>query len=364
MSFKENSLRALLCLVCCYPLVGLAVTPEENAATIQSLKDELAITKEQITDINSQTANQMEIYGYATVSMETSSRSGTNDGFNLGDFSVISEKLLSDKWRFFSELEYEDAPQIDSANLGNSSGAIFVETLNFTYLYSPQLNFRAGRFPTPAGIWSVNHYPPFVPTREVPQLIKNSIFPDFTDGVVVYGAKSFSSSFLKYNLFVGNGEGNPGEADLNSDKATGLNVALILPYFEHFEIGATVYSDTLNNGTKKDVQGAHSKIELGKFNFQGEYATANLDPVSGATTSSSGYYTQLMYELQHWAFGVRHDWYDETEGDGINPRVIDSVFANYFFTSNIVVKLEHHQIDEAAGNETLTVLSLGAYFGK
>ena len=103
--------------------------------------------------------------------------------------SLFFTKDFGNGWSFFSEVEYEDGPKFegDGTTLSSQDGKIFLESVNMTYLHKPDLSARVGRFFTPAGIWSVDHYPPFVGTQLRPQHIRK-IFPQVIDGAGVFGS--------------------------------------------------------------------------------------------------------------------------------------------------------------------------------
>ena len=234
------------------------------------LKDEVLILQDQLEETNIANTNEMKISGYADIEYHNSTQDGKEPGFRLHHMSLFFEKRVTDDWKFFSEIEYEDAPFLEYEFEGKKAdsicegcyGKIFLEAANFTYAYDPVMSLRAGRFFTPAGIWSVDHYPSFVPTQLRPEHVRN-IFPQVVDGVGIFGTISMGNSFLNYDLYLGNGEGNSGSADSNSEKATGAKVSLLLPFFRYFEIGASAYNDTstdtLDIDTDKTAIGAQEK---------------------------------------------------------------------------------------------------------
>lgn len=345
---------------------------------LENLENTIELLDEANAELRTELDNRMKVTGYADAEYVVTD---TKDkGFRMHHLSLFFQKNLSEKWRFFSEIEYEDAPKFDNENgetitvdtnggtssatiknLGSANGKIFVEAVNIDYLWKPQAIFRFGRFFTPAGIWSVDHYPPFVPTQERPKHIRK-IFPQLVDGAMVYGTVGVGSHYLKYDAYVANGEGNNGHQDSNNQRAMGVKTSFIasIPMFSHFEVGGTFYSDPRlsSNSGKKTALGGHAKVSMGDFTLQTEAAYAKFESPSSATVK--GYYTQFLYSPNQWSGGYRYDYYDD--GSGTTNRVANSLFVNYQALTNVVLKVEHHLISQDGKDDsTKTIFSVVSY---
>lgn len=360
----RRTTQLLIGLLCYFPVT--TVYADKNS---EDNIDKIVILQEQMSLLEKQFKSQLKISGYADVEYRSSSKPGDEPGFRLHHFSLFFKKNINEEWRFFSEIEYEDAPSInfenDHTNCFDCSGSILVEAMNIDYLWKPQGSFRFGRFFTPAGIWSIDHYPPFVPTQERPLHIRK-IFPQLVDGIMVFGRASLGNTFLTYNLFTGNGEGNPGHEDLNSDKATGLKVSFNIPALDHTEFGATGYQDTLNDDTEKSVAGIHTKLEVAGLTFQAEYANGEFTPLIGQKYDSTGYYGQLDYQLSNFLLGFRYDYFEKNSTIVNDSNTRQSLFFNYRVDKDIVFKLEHHNTepeDSTLESTDLTVASVAIYLG-
>ena len=346
---------------------------------LENLEASLELAEEANAELRSELDNRMKISGYVDVEYVVTDKK--DKGFRMHHLSLFFQKKLSDKWRFFSEIEYEDAPKFDNErgdtvvvdtdggtgstsvyDFGDANGKIFVEAVNLDYLWKPEAIFRVGRFFTPAGIWSVDHYPPFVATQERPKHIRK-IFPQLVDGAMVYGTVAAGKHYIKYDAFVGNGDGNNGHNDANSQRALGLKTSVIVsvPMFSHLEIGGTFYTDpkdTKNNDSKKTAIGGHAKFSTGDISFQSEAAYAQFEEPKSPTIK--GYYGQLMYAPNQWGVGGRHDFYDD--GAGTKERIANSVFVNYQALTNLVLKIEHHMISQDGNDDsTKTIFSVVSY---
>jgi len=372
-----------------FPQISFALTDEEIKERFDLLTEELEIFQEQYEDASDKSKGLMSISGYTDFEFIQSSKTASRSQFRLHHLSLFFEKQISDKWRFFSEIEYEDAPKFEAndkfvlvdtdgdnipdtevAVLDDARGEIFVEAVNVSYHASPEYIFRIGRFFTPAGIWSVNHYPAFVPTQERPQHIRR-IFPQVVDGVDFLGTFSLGeSSFVNYDLFTGNGEGNTAKEDQNSHKVAGLRTSFLLPAFSHFELGLSYYSDTLNDRSEKIATGIHTKLRSGDFAFQAEYAKGEIEDTVGNIVENEGYYAQFQYDVSHWTIGARYDYFDNnTATTEISNKFgkVSTAFINYRSSEKVVLKLEIHHVDvedESVEDYNKTLASIVVYLGE
>lgn len=325
--------------------IGLCAQKDFNEMEeqIQILQDDISILRDQLEEVNQDNFNRMSISGYTDLEYHQSSNPSEDRGFRLHHMSLFFEKRMSDSWKFFSEIEYEDGPifEGEDGTLDKADGKIFLEAVNFTYFLNPLLNFRGGRFFTPAGIWSVDHYPPFVATQIRPAHVR-SIFPQVVDGMTVLGTVSLGGAFINYDVYAGNGEDANGNGDNDSNKAVGAKLSILLPVLKYFEFGGSTYHDTLDSGADKQAFGSHMKIKINKFTLQGEFALASFDN-AGETWKRTGYYGQLQYDTRHWTFGGRYDYYDADDRDD-SDRTATSAFVNYHVNDSIVLKLEHHLV--------------------
>ncbi|MFQ5509819.1 MAG: hypothetical protein ACE5FN_10875 [Leptospirillia bacterium] len=374
MTFHVRAFAAGLFATFCLAAPGLAAEPtnQQLAEEIERLKTEirdmqashtakLAEALEEVDTLNEHHNNGVHISGYTDVEYRHSDQRGVTPSVRLHHLSLFLSQKVSEQWRFFSEIEYEDAPNFEAtspSSISDAEGKIFVEAVNIDFLWQPWLTFRFGRFFTPAGIWSVNHYPPFVPTQERPLHIRN-IFPQLVDGALAHGSRPMGAGFLDYDVYAGNGEGNSGKQDQNTHKAVATRASWRLPDYHALEVGATAYRDRLNNRDTKTAYGMHLRFVLNRLAFQGEWAEARIDPVGGTEHAHQGLYTQLLYRWGNYAVGYRYDLFNQN-----NTQVRNSMMANYQVDENTVVKLEHHADDfssAATEDRGTTILSLSLY---
>ena len=354
-------------------LLALGIAPSIWAAVTE---DDLALVEDEINTIKDARDTATKLSGYVDAEYIDDTRdAATIDdkyGFRLHHLSLFVTKKFNRDWKFFSEVEFEDGTFMDSGSLPpdnevfpNTSGSIYAEAVNIDYQWSPSQYVRIGRDFTPAGIWSVDHYPPFVPTQETPMHIRE-IFPGVVDGVDAHGTLSMGSTFMDYDAYVANGANTPGQSDNNDHKAVGGRVSFILPAFNRFELGASVFRDTDDTDMRKTAVGVHGKLKTGHLTLQSEYASDTIKPLGGgAETKQLGYYLQALYDINKWTMGYRYDFWDDDKST--TNKVTDNVvFVNYHVDPNIVCKLETHMVsnkDSAVEDYQRTILSIAYYLG-
>jgi hypothetical protein len=179
------------------------------------------------------------------------------------------------------------------------------------------------------------------------------------------------TGFVNYDVYVGNGRSaNAGHNDDNSTKATGAKLSFIFPVLNHFEVGASYYSDPQDSGAKPapageelTATGFHGKIKMGQTTMQFETAKGEW-----GTVEAEGAYVQLMHDWDKYTFGVRTDTYDPDSADSTSKTetTINSVFANYHYSRDVTLKLEFHAVDledPASDDYEKTTISVVGYLG-
>lgn len=341
---------------------------------MKTIKDG-SLAQDSALELEKHVHSKLQASGYADVEYRNSSLDGSHPGFRIHHFSLILTKEISEHWRSFAEVEYEDAPRVEfepgsPTCQGTCSGQIFLEAMNVDYAPSDYFGVRLGRFFTPAGIWSIAHYPPFVATQETPLHI-HRIFPQLIDGAMVHGAIPLADSFLNYDVYLGNGEGSTANGDNNNEKALGLRAGIQMPWMTQFELGTSAYADTLEGPdqakTSKFATGIHAQIRSGPVAFQSEAAMARHEPQDRNEYTTTGYYAQLGIDILTATIGYRYDFFQEYDEPSTTQLDTDrhSLFVNYAAHKNVALKLEHHQtVRGTAAKEDLTVASVAVYLGE
>jgi hypothetical protein len=143
------------------------------------------------------------------------------DGFNVGGYSsagltlerdqearaALNEISLIVTWNndsrlsFFGELELENPLSWNNDKEFHTEESGFdLERLYLDYNISEKVNFRGGRFLTPNSRWNLLHAPPLVWTSTRP-LATSRLFPEGTNGAMVFGALPFMDGAFEYKAF-------------------------------------------------------------------------------------------------------------------------------------------------------------------
>jgi hypothetical protein len=309
------------------------------------LKNRLKIIEAYKEEDELTAAELVKISGYADAEYHITDEEGENDNFRIRHLSLIFEKKFEKEWKLFSEVEFEDAPLIESTHTDNQAatvqGKLFVEQVYIEYLHGMDMDLRFGRFLTPAGIWSIYHYYPYVTTQTRPLLVRN-IFPHVSDGIQLRKSLRLLGSTLGTSLYVANGSGNPGRTDRNENKGVGLRLNYSLDFLSDFQFGASYFGETDNDDVKTDSYGLHTKMSYLRTELQAEYAIRENDPSDADSYHTSSSYVQLAYDITNWTLAGRYDWYEENSSYGDYQYRYTGAL-NYHFAHNVVGKAEYNR---------------------
>lgn len=374
-----------------YILLTIGIIPNVWAAVTE---DDLSLVEDEINTIKEERDTATKLSGYVDAEYINDSRNsaimnaqGDKYGFRIRHLSLFVTKKFNQKWSFFSEAEFEDGTFIDSGGpASNTSGSIYAESINMDYQWRPSQYLRIGRDFTPAGIWSTDHYPPFVATQDTPMFFEaHAIFPGVIDGVDAHGTLPIGKSFLEYDAYVANGDSTPGQSDNNRQKAFGGRVNFILPAFKLLHIGASFFRDTdpynytgdpsVMLDSRKTSYGFHGKLKVDNWTVQAEYAQDTRKPLDGGATAETkqvGYYLQALYDVNQWSIGYRYDFFNPDKSASTKVDAKDNVvFVDYHVSPVIVCKLEHHMVKDHSlvstygkADYSRTILSIAYYLGE
>jgi hypothetical protein len=311
----------------------------------------------------------VNISGYADAELRITDDDNANNSFRIRHLSLFFTKRVQKKWQFFSEIEFEDAPFIESEhttdNADTVQGKILVEQAYIEYQPQLGVELRFGRFLTPAGIWNIFHYYPYVPTQTRPIFVRK-IFPSYSDGIQARKAFNLSQGMLDTHLYVANGSGNPGKLDRNNEKAIGARFNFSNDTLDGMDVGFSYYRDVDNDKSTNSSYGVHLKLIHGDYKLQSEYAVRDNDPDGASDFKDVGFYAQLSYDYKKWTFAGRYDWYDLNDTISNNDQYRYTTAINYHLAHNLIGKIEYNinEYDDPAiddYNELITsiVIAIG-----
>lgn len=366
---KKYIFKLMLSVLFICTLAGSATAAQSLQEQINELKERLEINDARIDEGESNFGDLMNIGGYVDFEYIATDKAGETNEFRSHHLSLIFSKEIDKTWSFFAEVEFEDAPFIELEN--HRDGKLFIEVMTLQASLSQQLNFRAGRYLTPAGLWNVDHYPPFVTTQERPKHIRK-IFPQIMDGLQAFGSRDIGNTLVDYALYVGNGTDEPGKNDTNENKAVGARVKFKFHSLAGVELGLSGFTgkDKQTSTQKYDREsfGADLKFRIKKLKFQGEYAKAAIDDQISPTATDfdrEGYYGQAIYDIKKLSLVYRYDWYQADDTDSTSKTRTNTAAINYHFTPSVVGKLENHWVDPSSGeNYMKAIASVAIFLGK
>lgn len=338
-------------------------TLDQIKQRIEVLEQEAATHRTENAALREANERRLNLGGYVDFNYTQDSRASQKPGFRVQTLALFFEKMIRSDWRFFAEIEYEDAPAFDFRDgAADTSGKLLLEAVHFEYNAGQRTTVRGGRFFTPAGIVSDDHYPPNVPTQERPLHLRR-IFPQLIDGIALHMQPQWRTIPVRFDVYVGNGEGNAdqGKEDDNSRKSFGGRGSFVPAGLPNLDLGASIYNDRrADNGQEIRVRGLHARWRPLPWTLQAELARAEISTVSGLTFEREGYYVQTLYDFIPWILGARYDYYD-SNGTLDVAETRHSVFLNYPLDANVIFKLEHHRHNYAnvlQDDYNLTVLSV------
>lgn len=293
----------------------------------------------------------VEVSGYADVEFYLTDQENENNRFRIRHLSLFFTKDIQPAWKIFTEIEYEDAPFIESQHTSDAAqtvqGKLFVEQMYIEYHPSVDWDLRFGRFLTPAGIWNIYQYPPFVPTQSRPLMVRN-IFPQVSDGIQLRNSYSINGTVLDTRLYAANGSGNPGRLDRNENKGVGAMLNLDV---SGLWAGASYYREKDNQDVVRNSYGAHLLWNIAPWTLQAEYAIRHNAPESARTFNDKGFYAQLACDIGKWTLAGRYDWYDPNDTVSTADLYRYTGAINYHFAHNVIGKAEYNRNDFEDGTK-------------
>ncbi len=358
MRLKDRFTFLILALSAVFILAALPVQAQEDRIDrlekeVEGLKKENEALKDRVDAVEAEgeeikhgvgtLSRLVEVSGYADAEFTFTDNEAENNRFRIRHLSLFFTKDIQREWKLFTEIEFEDAPRIESNTasdtVNKSQGTLFVEQMYIEYHPRVTWDLRVGRFLTPAGIWAIYHYPPYVPTQTGPLFYK-VIFPEVSDGVQLRNSFTIKDSALDTHLYVANGGGNPGRLDRNQNKAVGLRVNY--EFLGGVSAGASYYREKDNSDLMRNSYGVHLLVNYGpSLRFQAEYALRHNSPEGADSFYDKGLYALAAYDIGRWTVAGRYDWYDENSSDPQKDQFRYTGALNYHFAHNVIGKAEY-----------------------
>lgn len=247
--------------------------------------------------------------GYASIGNEDDRNAHTTLGVN--DFSLFVHWESEGKLRLFSEIDLEDSVGFEEGRgLTTRDGYLALERLYGDYLYSENLNFRAGKFLTPIGSWNVIHAAPLTWTVNRP-LITERTFPTNVTGAMVYGTLPAFGRAIDYSLYTAVGEDWRPDPKLDPFReAYGLHVTLPVADNGEFGVSYANFEQKSSVGERKNLLGVDYSWVHGRYEITMEAVYRFSD--NGSQFDERGLYIQGVAPLsERWYAIGRYELYDQ-----------------------------------------------------
>lgn len=230
--------------------------------------------------------------GYATASVED-----PEDGSPRAAIDNLSLFLWwqgEGRWKFFSELEYEN-PISNRSDRLTSDDYLSWERAYLEYAWSASVSVRAGKFLTPIGRWNLIHATPLVWTTSRP-LVTTLAFPTNMTGVMVTATLPSLGSGAQWSFYGSTGSEirpNPEIDPFSSAFGTHINV----PLGGESQVGFS-YVDFEQEKTRperKQLVGVDALWAHDRFELSGEAVYRSSD--QGGASDEKGAFVQLVAPL-------------------------------------------------------------------
>lgn len=207
------------------------------------------------------------------------------------------------RWRFFSELELEDALIARPGDTTTDEAEVVLERFYIDYARSDALKFRVGKFLTPIGRWNLIHAAPLTWTTSRPR-ITEATFPTNTTGGMVYGVLPWTDDGVEYSLYATPGEELLPEDELDTFKeAVGARVASELLPNTQFGLSYANFEQENSTDERKQLFGADLLWSWHRYELSGEIAYRTIAR-GGESRDEEGGYLQFVAPLTQRLYAV------------------------------------------------------------
>lgn len=238
--------------------------------------------------------------GYATGVLDYPH--GRDPQLDLSHLSLFFWWESEDKFKFFSELDWEHTLTTQSSPLGTDREYLALERLYIDYAYDESINLRAGKFLTAIGRWNLVHADPLVWTTSRP-LVTQAVFPTNATGAMVFGTVNALGRGIDYALYASTGNDIRPKPRSNPFKnAFGARASLPLTGNSQWGFSYANFEQTLGRSDRKTLLGTDFVWTRNRFELSGEAVYRFSDKSS--RLDRKGFYLQAVAPLSGRLYGV------------------------------------------------------------
>jgi hypothetical protein len=285
----------------------------------------------------------LRIRGFGDISLHGDTMKGDTTTFSLGQLDLFVTSDVSDKFRFLSEIVFENGgTNIYGTQVGDkNSFGVDIERYLLLYSHNDYLNISAGRGHTAIGYYNTEyHHSSWLQTATGRPFLfdfedHGGILPIHTVGATVYGQIPSGSLGLHYVAEVGNGRASrtplteePVQNDADDQNHKAYNVALFArPEAIHgLQTGFSFYRDVLapTNMPKigESILAAHAVLVRPRYEWLNE-ALLDRHSIEGtqAVYNTPAFYTQLSRQFGSYRPYMRYQYMNVANSEPIFPDV-------------------------------------------
>ncbi len=236
---------------------------------------EAAVDESPLSDVNYRFGDGFQIPGtginlggYATASYEDPPEAPQR--LAIDNLSLFIWWEGDNRWKFFSELEYENAlysRSSDRTDMRQENGYLSLERLYVDYALTDATEIRAGKFLTPIGYWNLVHATPLVWTTSRP-MVTTLAFPTNMTGVMVTQTLPNIGNGIDYSIYGSGGNDLHPNPDLDTfSSAIGAHVDVPMVSGGQFGFSAADFEQNRTRPERKQLVGvdfewSHDRYEI------------------------------------------------------------------------------------------------------
>lgn len=287
--------------------------------------------------------------GYATASFEHLHHAPARAA--LDNLSLFVWWQGESRWKFFSELDYENVLATPVSDREGETRYLALERLYLDYAITDTTTIRAGKFLTPIGRWNLIHATPLVWTTSRP-LVTTATFPTNATGLMLNGTLPNVANGTEYSLYASKGgELRPNPVLDPFYEAIGAHVAFPLLTDGQIGFSYAAFEQRKTRDEKKHLLGVDFVWTRNRYEISGEGIYRFSD--NGSDWDEKGAFGQLVVPLTAKLYAVgRYELYRKAQEAQATRLWVAGL--NYRVTPAIVLKAEwngatHNTIDAPEG---------------
>lgn len=310
----------------------------------------------------------LRIRGFGDISLHGDTQKGDTTSFSLGQLDLFVTSDVSDKFRFLSEIVFENGgTDIYGTQVGEpNSFGVDIERYLLQYSHNDYFSLSAGRGHTAIGYYNTEyHHSSWLQTATGRPFLfdfedHGGILPIHLVGVTASGQIPSGSLGLHYVAEVGNGRASrtplteePVQNDIDDQNHKAYNFALFArPEAVHgLQTGVSVYRDllapaSLSSKISETILAAHAVLVRPKYEWLNE---AVLDRHmllnGGASFNTPAFYTQLSRQIGSYRPYMRYQYMNVANAEPIfsdvGLRQGPSIGIRYDASESVALKFQY-----------------------